>query len=156
VHQPSFQVSFRPNTKLVSTVRRFTEELYDLTMHHDISGKVAIATHELLENAVTYASDGLAGVRIEVTDGKLVVRTWNRTSPSHLAAVMAKIDEMNQVADADAYYQLMLNKTAYRTDGSGLGLARIRAEAEMSITYEVVNEHLHIKAIAPLTPPVMQ
>ena len=137
-------------------MRRFTEELYELTMHHDISGKVAIATHELLENAVTDASDGLAGVHIEVTDGKLVVRTWNRTSPHHLTTVIAKIDEMNQVADADEYYQLMLNKTAYRTDGSGLGLARIRAEAEMSITYEVMNEYLHIKAIAPLTPAELQ
>lgn len=136
-------------------MRRFTEELYQFTMHHDLSGKVALATHELLENAVAYASDGLAGVHIEVTDDNLLVRTWNRTSPDHLAALIARIDEMNRVEDPDEYYQLMLNKTAYRTDGSGLGLARVRAEAEMTVTYEVVRDQLHIKASAPLKPAVV-
>ncbi len=152
---PYFQVSFRPNVKLVSTVRRFTEEFYQRTMEdHEVSEKVALATHELLENAVSYASDGETGVRIEVVDNKLMVQTWNRTSPDHIADLIARIDEMNRVADPDEYYQQMLNQTAYRTDGSGLGLARIRAEAEMAITYEVVLDQLHIKASAQLKPVV--
>jgi hypothetical protein len=151
---PYFQVSFRPNVKLVSTVRRFTEEFYQRTMDYELSEKVALATHELLENAVSYASDGETGVRIEVVDNKLMVRTWNRTSPDHLADLIARIDEMNRSDDPDEYYQMMLHQTAYRAEGSGLGLARIRAEAEMSISYEVVLDQLHIKASAPLKPVV--
>lgn len=145
---PYFEVSFRPNAKLVSTVRRFTEELTMRTMpDHHVSEKVALATHELLENAVNYAIDGETGVRVEVIDDLLTVSTWNRTDPAHLADLTARIDRMNSCANADEYYQLMLNETAYRTDGSGLGLARILAEAEMVISYEIVsNNQVHIRA----------
>ena len=96
---------------------------------------------------ITFANGVEGETYIEVTAAR-----WNQAVDAYLDHP----DEMNLVADADEYYQLMLNKTAYRTDGSGLGLARIRAEAEMSITYEVMNEHLHIKAIAPLTPAELQ
>jgi hypothetical protein len=127
-------VSFAPNVKLVSTVRRFTAEFYErVLVDSEISEKVALATHELLENAVSYAIDGETGVRIEVAGDQLTIKTWNRTSPDRLAILRALIEEMNRESDADKYYQVMLERTAYRTDGSGLGLARIRAEADMSI-----------------------
>lgn len=150
---PYFQVSFRPNTKMVSTVRRFTEEFYSRTLEdHEVSEKVALATHELLENAVTYAIDGETGVRVEVVDDVLTVTTWNRTSPEHLANLTARIDAMNSSPDADEYYQRMLNETAYRPEGSGLGLARIVAEAEMAISYEITNNQVFIKASTHLEP----
>ncbi|HEV7555936.1 MAG TPA: DUF6272 family protein, partial [Kofleriaceae bacterium] len=112
----------------------------------------ALATHELLENAVAYASDDETGVRVELTDDHLVVKTWNRTSPERLESLKSAIDEMNSAEDADAYYQVMMKKTAYRTDGSGLGLARIRAEAEMAITYEVTTDRVCIQARTVVTP----
>jgi hypothetical protein len=146
---PYFQVSFRPNAKLVSTVRKFTEELCQRTLDdHEMGEKVALVTHELLENAVTYASDGETGVRFEVLDDLVTISTWNRTSPERLRDLAARIDEMNRCANADEYYQLMLNQTAYRTDGSGLGLARIMAEAEMAVSYEIVGNQIHIRASA--------
>ncbi len=149
--QPYFHVSFRPNVKLVSTVRRFTEEFYQRMLDdHDISEKVALATHELLENAVAYATDGETGVRVELDDDQLVVKTWNRSTPARLATLVAMIDEMNQAPDADAYYQELMKKTAFRTDGSGLGLARIRSEAEMAISYEVATDRVCIRASVPL------
>ena len=153
MEHPYFQVSFRPNVRLVSTVRRFTEEFYQRMLgDHEISEKVALATHELLENAVAYASDDETGVRVELTGEHLVVKTWNRTSPERLESLKSAIDEMNSVDDADAYYQVMMKKTAYRTDGSGLGLARIRAEAEMAITYEVMTDRVCIEARTVVTP----
>jgi anti-sigma regulatory factor (Ser/Thr protein kinase) len=132
-----FHVSFAPNIKLVSTVRRFTAEFYErLLADSDLSSRLALATHELLENAVAYAIDGETGVRIDLDDTFLTIRTWNRTTPEHFAELAAGIDELNAEPDADAYYQRMMLKTAKRTDGSGLGLARIRAEADMTVSYE--------------------
>ncbi|MEO8704252.1 MAG: DUF6272 family protein [Kofleriaceae bacterium] len=146
-------MSFAPNVKLISTVRRFTEEFYDRVLQdHDISEKVALATHELLENAVAYASDGETGVRVELADDRLTVKTWNRVSPERLAALKTVIDEMNRATDPDDYYQILMNKTAYRTDGSGLGLARIRAEAEMAISYEVITDQVCIQAQTMVKP----
>jgi len=152
---PYIHVSFRPNIRLVSTVRRFTEEFYDRMLDdHEVSEKVALATHELLENAITYASTDETGVRVEINDNELVVKTWNHTSPERLAELVSTIDEMNQSPDPDVYYQAMLHKTAYRTDGSGLGLARIRAETGMAITYEVTTDRVCIQARATIKPKV--
>jgi len=150
---PYFHVSFRPNFKLVSTVRRFTEEFYQRMLDdQEVSEKVALATHELLENAISYAIDDETGVRVELDDDQVIVKTWNRSTPERLASLRAVIDEMNQATDPDAYYQQLMQKTAYRTDGSGLGLARIRAEAEMAIRYEITTDRVCIEARATVKP----
>ena len=150
--QPSyFHVSFRPNIKLISTVRRFTEAFYDeIIDDREMSERVALATHELLENAVAYATDGETSVRVEVHPEYLAVRTWNRAKPERLAELKAMIDELHATKDPDRYYQAMMEKTAFRNDGSGLGLARIRAEADMTITYELDADQVCIEAKAPL------
>jgi anti-sigma regulatory factor (Ser/Thr protein kinase) len=123
---------------LVSTVRRFTAEFYRrVLVDQELSSRLALATHELLENAVAYAVDGETGVRIEIEGDMLTIKTWNKTSPERLAALREIIDDMNATEDADAFYQSMLVKTSKREEGSGLGLSRIRAEAEMSVTYEL-------------------
>src|SRR5687767_362289 len=101
-----FHVSFRPNVKLVSTVRRFTAEFSRrVLVDHEMSEKIALATHELLENAVTYASVGDTGVRIEIVEDLLTIKTWNRSSPDRLQALKATIELMNQESDAEKYYQ---------------------------------------------------
>ena len=147
MQEPYFHVSFRPNSKLVSTVRKFTEEFYRRMLDdHDTSERVALATHELLENAIAYASDQETSVRVELDDDQLVVKTWNRTSPERLASLKILIDKMNGASDPNAYYQTLMTDTAYRTDGSGLGLARIRAEADMAIPYEITADSVCIEA----------
>jgi hypothetical protein len=144
---PFVQVSFRPNVKLISTVRKFTEEFYQrLLDDRAISEKVALATHELLENAVAYASDGDTSIRVEMGDDELTIKTWNRTSPERQAALVALIGELEKVSDPDAHYQRVMNHTAYRTDGSGLGLIRIMAEAEMKLGVEVQQDGISVIA----------
>lgn len=148
---PCFQASFQPDARVVSTVRRFTEELYVRTLHDvELSEKVALATHELLDNAINYATAGEAGLRIEIVDDVLSISTWNRASPANLAELARRIDAMNRIADADEYYQRMLAETAYRTDGSGLGLARVRAEAQMTISCEIHEDEVRVRAATRL------
>ena len=151
MEQPYFHVSFRPNVELVSTVRKFTQEFYRKMLNdRDASEKVALATHELLDNAVAYAIDGETGVRIELDATHLIVKTWNRTSPERLQILKSIIDEMNSAPDPDAYYQVLLERTAHRSNGSGLGLARVRAEADMAITYEISVDRVCVEARATL------
>ena len=133
-----FHLSFAPNIKLVTTVRRFTGEFYRRILpDHEVASRLALATHELLENAVAYAADGETGVRIELDAANLTVRTWNRVSSPHLKDLTSAIDELNRASDPDVYYQQMPAKGAVRTEGSGLGLARVRAEAQMAVSYEI-------------------
>lgn len=145
--KPYFHLSFRPNIKLVSTVRRFTAEFYKrVLVDQELSSRLALATHELLENAVAYALDGETAVRIEIDGDMLTIKTWNRSTYERVTALRTMIDEMNATENADEYYQSQLVRTAKRTDGSGLGLARIRAEAEMNLAYEIDKDRVCILA----------
>jgi hypothetical protein len=155
MEQSYVHVSFRPSVKLISTVRRFTEEFFRRMLDdREIAERVAMATHELLENAVAYALDGETSVRVEMADDHLAVKTWNRASPERLVELGSMIDAMNRAGDPSAHYQQLFEKTAYRKDGSGLGLARINAEAEMAVSYEVVaDDRVCIQARARIEPP---
>ncbi len=147
---PYFQLSFRPNIRLVSTVREFTVQFYRrLLSDSELSSRVSVATHELLENAVSYALDDETTVRIEIADDQLVIKTWNRTSLESGAIVRSLIDEMN-ASDPNEFYQKLMAKTALSPDGSGLGLARIRAEAEMQLSYQIDSDRVCIRASAPV------
>jgi hypothetical protein len=149
--QPTyFHVSFRPSTKLISTVRRFTETFYDqMLADRELSERAALATHELLENAVAYASDSEASVRVEVQDGYLAVKTWNRANPARIAELAARIETL-ATGEPSEHYLSMMEQTAFRSEGSGLGLARIRAEAAMTLTYELTDDSVCIQARAPI------
>src|SRR3954463_920520 len=80
------EISFEKRPELVSIVRRFVTDFYDRTLANpDATSRVALATHELLENAVKYSRDGRAKVRIQVTGDEhrvqVRIRTKNRAEP---------------------------------------------------------------------------
>jgi hypothetical protein len=132
------ELSFERRPDLVSIVRRFVSDFYDRTLADpDATSRVALATHELLENAVKYSRDGRAKVRIEVSgQGERVrvrIKTRNRANPGDAEHIRRTIEEMTSM-DPNVYYLNLMRKNASRTDGSGLGLARIHAEAEMSMS----------------------
>ena len=138
---PSFTLSFRPNTALVSSVRRFTAEFYESWLTPELSSQVALATHELLENAVQHSSNGATEVSIAIEllgEGQTVcIRTRNLAKPEDVDVLRAAFAELEAVTDPDEYYQAMLRRTAKRTDGSGLGLARIRAETGLTMSLAI-------------------
>lgn len=140
---PYFTLKFRPNVALVSTVRRFVEEFFaEFLDDPDSTSRIALATHELLENAVKYASDEETVLAIEIFSGadgrrSVSIQTTNRAKPENIARVRALVDEMNQ-ADPLAFYQTVMRRSlSVPVGSSGLGIARIRAECEMSVELKV-------------------
>jgi anti-sigma regulatory factor (Ser/Thr protein kinase) len=130
------ELTFSPNVELISVVRRFVSAFYDQVLQdRDASSRLAVATHELLENACKYSCDGQTTIRLEITEGRRYARILlsNRAPPERVADIRARFDEMNSFPDADAYYQAMMGRSMKSESGSGLGLARIRAEAEMTL-----------------------
>ncbi len=144
------ELSFGPVVELIPFVRKFVTDFYlRVVADRDAVSRVALATHELLENAVRYSVDGETRVRIEVPQDKkntILVRTWNRTNPAHIEVVKGMFEDMLAEKDAFAYYQKMMRRTAKLEDESGLGLARIRAEADMDLKYSVDDGFLCIHA----------
>lgn len=145
------ELRFQPDVALVSVVREFVTVFYRrVLMDADVTDRLALTTHELLENAVKYAVSGETAVRIEVdqqtTPWEVSIRTWNRTSPEHRATVEESFRQSKLAPDAFSFYQQVIAKAAKRTEGSGLGLARIQAEADMSLAYELEDEQICIIA----------
>lgn len=145
------ELSFSPNASLVPTVRRFVGEFYLKVLgDEDVTSRLVVATHELLENAVRYASDEQSSIRIRVKSegGRTHVQidTRNRTRNPNRSELMALIDEMKKSPSRDGFYQALLRRNAKRTEGSGLGLGRIHAESEMNLTCELEGDIVHLCA----------
>lgn len=153
--KPYFELTFRPNVELISVVRRFVSSFYEhILSDRDATSRIALATHELLENATKYSTDGETTIRIDVTAtcDAIRIRIWNRTGAENLRVLRACFDEMMQFPDPFVYYQRLMERTAKRKEGSGLGLARLRAEADMDLTCEIDDDRVCIVADTTVKP----
>lgn len=148
-----FELSFSPNARLVSTVRRFVAAFYvQILADAEVTDRLAVATHELLENAVRYSSDGNTRVRIGVKREPggcaVTIDTINRAAAGDLAGARTTLDEIASAQDPQRHYQVLMRRSITRTDGSGLGLGRVRAESGMSLSYEIDGDMIHVRARA--------
>src|SRR5205814_2239757 len=133
--QAYVEMSLRPNREFIPIIRRFVSSLYLQLLRNDhVASRMALATHELLENTVKFSTDGESALRIAVarsgSDNEITIRTHNRAAEQDRAQAMQIMKEMRDSTDAFDYYQQVMRRNARRREGSGLGLARICAEAE--------------------------
>jgi two-component sensor histidine kinase len=141
-----FDLDIEIRPPFISPVRRFVEESMErLLQDPDSVFRVAMVVHELLENAAKYAIDGKAQLSVRVEprgdgDWRASVRLKNETTEPHVARLRRLVDEMNASEDLFALYQTLMRRNTRGTGESGLGLVRIRAEAEMELGVEVVSE----------------
>jgi hypothetical protein len=122
------------------------EELLD---DADATSRVAMAAHELMENVAKYSEGGQGSVEVELTqrDGHSYVQvsTRNRASRKQRETLQQLIGELRRADDPLAYYDSVIVKSL-RSEGSGLGLARIRAEADMDVALSIEGDDVKISA----------
>jgi hypothetical protein len=143
------EMSFRPTIQIITIVRRSVMSLYERVLgDSDMSARVGLATHELLENVLRHSLGGDTTLQIRTTQdqpARVIIETKNRAGQESIetlkahAAAMAACDPMD-------YYASVMSACALRDDDGGLGLARIRAEAEMSLDVQTDGESVHIIA----------
>jgi anti-sigma regulatory factor (Ser/Thr protein kinase) len=150
--EASFELSFSPNLRLIGTVRRFVGEFYARVLNdEDITSRLVVATHELLENAVRYSVDGQSTIRIGVVnvDGgvRIAIETRNKTGDANRAELNALVEEMRATQDRLSFYQALMKRSSKREHGSGLGLGRIHAESEMDLSCEIDGDVVRLRAV---------
>jgi hypothetical protein len=130
-----FDAAIQPRWAFVSPLRKFVAALLENTCPDaDHVSRVAMTTHELLENAVKYGL-GTVKVVLELDDHGFArsIEVGTTTTPERRADAAGRIDALNAAPDTHAFY-LGLMKAAGEEGRSGLGLARIAAEAGMSLS----------------------
>jgi hypothetical protein len=152
------ELIFRPNRNLVSIVRKFVADFYEgIVLPTDLLEQVELTTHELLENAVKYASDDTTQVKVDLSDGTrgpaFLISTTNRATAEHREILGAAFKEMLTHPDPNAYYLELTARNCRSDSGSGLGLARIRAEADMDLALTIEGDTVMISATQTQRPP---
>jgi two-component sensor histidine kinase len=113
-----FELEFTPNIRLVPIVRRFVSDFYgEVFADGEIISRLALATHELMENAVRHNSGGEARLTVELRD-----------------------------VAGERHISVRIGQTARQPEGSGLGLTRIRAEGDMLLSHTVQGQWVEITA----------
>lgn len=126
---------------MVSRVRRFVASFFG-RMLSDREGidRVALATHELLENAIQYCHGGETQLEIGIfeADAKLlvVIKTKNRAGAEDAEVLRRTLDELSAAGDPFEKYQEAMRRSLQEHDTSRLGLARLHAEAGVTMMVE--------------------
>lgn len=148
----SVDLSFQPRLESVSAVRRFLEVHYRrLVSNSALISRMAVTAHELLENAAKYSAGGESRLRVEVdpsVPNALSVSVESSADPRHLPDLKAIIAELSEAPDPFDVYLRCMMRAANRSEGSGLGLARIFVEADMSLKLELSDACICIEAVA--------
>ena len=147
----SFEIVCAITLDDVPDVRHFVEKLHRRVVRgEDEIARLALATHELLENAVKFSADGSASLRIEIVgESDLIITTRNRARTADLDDLLTIAAEIKAAADPMVYYVGLMKRAP--TSRGGLGLGRIVAEGEMQIGFELHGDVVEISARSVLT-----
>jgi len=116
----------------------------------DFSDRVAMAAHELLENAAKYSSSMDAPIRCSFSVEETCVRVevQNHAHPEHLPVLQEDFHAVTQGDPLEIYIQRM--QRSVTSEKSQLGLARIRYEGDATLGMTLENDNVIMEAMFTL------
>jgi hypothetical protein len=150
--ETAVQVQFEPRMETVSVIRAFFAGLVQSVVGPDAASRMEIAAQELLENAVKGSATGKVDARLHLSPGQqgfdALLETANESSPWDRKCVQRAVDAATGAAAARDHYLSLMRRAATRSHGSGLGIGRVVAEAEMRVECSLEGERVRVKATA--------
>jgi anti-sigma regulatory factor (Ser/Thr protein kinase) len=149
-------IRMNPPWVFIDEIRRFVESFCSCaSIGADREAQVALAVHELMQNAVPHANGHEVELDLELDPvaGHIVVRVTNASGDEEYAALVARIEAMYREPDALRSY-LRTMKEHPTTARGGLGLARVRFEAQMDIrVHRTAGGRITVEAEGPIRAP---
>jgi anti-sigma regulatory factor (Ser/Thr protein kinase) len=148
-------IRMSPPWVFIDELRRFTESFCACACPgQDREAQVALAVHELMQNAVPHAHGEEVELMLEVSRERdvIAIRVSNRCSDEDFLMLRERIEKMNTEPDALAHYVKMMRENPANTRG-GLGLARVRFEAQLEISVRREAGRAIVEACGPLRAP---
>jgi anti-sigma regulatory factor (Ser/Thr protein kinase) len=157
IEEDGLELALNVSPPMVSSIRHFVEAITTRQgVNSDLSARAALTAHELFENVAKYGEARHGVLKVyraqEAGQSRLVVTVTNRTSARHAERLREIFREMEDSADPTAYYFVLMGREVAANE-SGLGLARIRAEAEMDLMLTIDHETVSITATSPPFAP---
>ncbi|HWE26971.1 MAG TPA: hypothetical protein VHB97_03170 [Polyangia bacterium] len=147
------KLQLTPAWELVNSTREYVLAMLTHTIGDAaMASQVALAAHELVENAMKYSAPGQKiRMHLEERSGALLVTVENEARKEDIANLISEITAVCETKDPMGYYRSKIELAITRTDGRAcLGLARIRFESQMQIKWTVAGRRVRISAIRRL------
>ena len=156
----AIRLDFRPEVGLISRTSRFVRDFFgNVLADPDATSRVMLTTYELLENVAKHSLDGYGHFRVELvergSDNFVRVHSRNRALPEQLERLRRLLGALASAGDSRALYQKMIAASAGAgtpcpEEAIGIGLARVRSEADMQVSYSVEADEVAICAETPV------
>ena len=145
------ELEFPPDWRVLHELRVFVNKLvFTVADSDELAQRVSMVVTELAENAVKYAENHTALVRLRVqpTLNGIRCETENLANPTHIDDLQRTLEKVNEGDAEEAYARALLEACDEVTTSSRVGLARIRTEGGMKLSC-VVNDST-VRIIAEL------
>lgn len=142
------EVTFSPRWwGFIGSTRIFVSSFCGEIFDEDLSGRIAMAAHELLENAAKYSisPDSPITCCFRLEDTRIRVTVWNFPAAEHLASLREELALVNAGDPFEVFVMKM--RQSLLTDRSRLGLARIRCLGGARLGMEVTGDRVEMTAM---------
>ena len=141
---------FAAHPELVRSTHLFFSDLSQrMLCDVEAAESVSMVLAELLENLSKYGRGPASSIEVAfdcTSDHRRVrIRTANEATPERLEGLRKLLDEMRAWPDPIECYDHVIRSSVGR-EGSGLGLARIRAETTMQLSFSFSGSEITIQA----------
>jgi anti-sigma regulatory factor (Ser/Thr protein kinase) len=145
----------KPPWVFVDEIRRFVESFCACACPgRSREAQVALAVHELMQNAIPQAGGQTVDLSLEVDPPAncIEITVSNPCPEEAYRELMGRLERLYAEPDALRSYLKAMNEVPLPTRG-GLGLARVRFEAQLELSATLDGQRVTIVARGPLDAP---